>query len=87
MARIDKPGRHSESQPEGEPIFARVHLADLTLAEARSTVDNDDYFDETRMPILFWFHVPVNEYEDLTVGMHQEMVTYLKLRGLLSGDV
>ena len=57
MVTWDKPGRHSEKQPEGEPVFARVALSELTLAEARTAVDDATYFDETRMPILFCFHV------------------------------
>ena len=76
-----------EGQPEGEPVFARVALSELTLVEARSAVDDASFFDETRMPILFWFHVPVDEYEDLTVGTHAEMVTFLKLQGVPNGDV
>jgi hypothetical protein len=87
MVQFDKPGRHSEKKPEGEPVFARVPLSELTLAEARSVVDDASYFDDTRIPILFWFHVPVNEYEDLTVGTHAEMVQFLTLEGKIRGDL
>jgi hypothetical protein len=86
MVSWDKPGKHTDKTPEGEPIFARVSLSELTLAEARSVVDDASWFDETRMPILFWFHVPVDEYEALTVGTHSEMVQFLKLRGVVDGD-
>lgn len=68
-----------------EPVFARISLSDLTLAEARGAVEDATFWDETRMPILFWFHVPVDEYESLTVGTHREMVEYLKQRGLFDG--
>ena len=79
MITPDKSGRHASKPPESEPVFARVALSDLTLAEARATVDDASYFDETRMPILFWFHVPVDDYESLTVGTHREMVEYLQM--------
>ena len=81
MVTWDKTGNHEKREPDSEPIFARVALSALTLAEARETVDDAAFFDETRMPILFWFHVPVNQYEELTVGDHAEMVQYLTLRG------
>ena len=86
MVTWDKKGNH-EQKPEGEePIFARVSLSDLTLAEARGAVDDASYFDQTRMAILFHFHVPVGEYESLTVGDHADMVDFLVKRGHL-GDI
>ena len=73
------------SEPQG--IFGRIPLADLTLDEARDLVEDASWFDRMRMPILFHFpQVGVDDYWQLRVGTHGEMVAYLVGLGLTDGD-
>lgn len=69
---------------EKEGIYARIPLADVTLAEAKDLVDDPTFFDETRMAVLHHFpQVSVDGYQELTVGDHRQMVDYLTARGLV----
>jgi hypothetical protein len=71
--------------PEG--IYARIPLDDVILAEACDLVDDKGvWFHTTRIPVLFHFsQVRVDDYWNLTVGDHREMVLFLIARGLVDG--
>lgn len=64
-------------------LFARIPLDDVTLEEARALVDDPSFFESTRISILANFTVRVDEYWNLRVGDHREMVDYLTARGLI----
>lgn len=67
-----------------EGIYARIQLADVTLAEARDLVDDPTFFDTTRMAVLHPFpQVSLDGYEGLSVGDHRQMVDYLTAKGLI----
>jgi hypothetical protein len=66
------------------PAGATVEVlwADLPLWLARGyTADHGAWWSKTRLPILHAFHLTPDEYEQLTVADHAEMVTYLGLEG------
>lgn len=67
-----------------EGVFARIPLADVTLAEAKDLVDDSTWFEQTRIPVLYHFpQVTIDGYWDLSVGDHRELVRYLEARGLI----
>jgi hypothetical protein len=67
--------------PDG--IYARIPLADVTLAEACDLVeDKGAWFHATRIVVLFHFpQVTVDGYWDLSVGIHRQMMDFLIGRG------
>lgn len=72
---------------DDQGIFGRIPLAELTLDEARSIVEDASWFDRMRMPILFHFpQVGVDDYWSLRVGDHRNMVDYLVSLGLTDGN-
>jgi hypothetical protein len=66
--------------------FVRIPVADATLNEARQVVDDVSLFEKTRLPILHAFpQLSFDDYWELTVREHAELMVFLQKRGLLDG--
>lgn len=69
---------------EENGVYARIPLADVTLAEAADIVEDPSFFVTTRVAILFHFpQVDVEGYWGLSVGDHREFYDYLVGKGLV----
>lgn len=67
--------------------YARIPILDLTLEEAKDIVEDGSFFDNTRLAVLFHFpQIGLDDYWQLRVGDHYEIVRFLEGRGLLGGN-
>lgn len=68
----------------GNPPYARIPLADVTLAEAKDLVEDATFFENTRLAVLFHFpQISFDDYWSLPVGEHAMICVFLNERGLL----
>lgn len=56
-------------------VYARIPIADLTIAEAYEQVDDPSFWDETMPPILF--HYSISDYWALRVHEHGRLWGWL----------
>ena len=68
-------------------IYARIPIAELTLAEAVDQVDDPSWWDNQMAPVLYFYKMSVGDYWSLTVKQHRLLVEFLEKSGLVKdGD-
>lgn len=65
-------------------IYARIPIADLSIAEAYEQVDDPSFWDKTMPDILFHFNVP--DYWALRVHEHGRLWEWLQRKGLVDAQ-
>ena len=64
------------------PVYAKIPIGELTLAEAADQVDDPSWWQDTMPAVLHFFNV--GDYWALTVDDHRRLVAWATAQGLIT---